>query len=356
MDTLRVALIGYGLAGRIFHAPLLTAAGLAVTSVVTRDPQRAAQVAADLTQAQVVASVEEVWARADEHDLVVVASANASHAPVTSAALAHGLPVVVDKPLAVSAADAAQLVQAAEQAGLLLTVFQNRRWDADQLTVQRLIDDGVLGDVLRHESRFERWRPALAADKWRETTSAAEGGGILLDLGSHLIDQAVVLFGPVSHLYAEVESRRGGADDDVFVALTHDGGVRSHLWAGALAGAPGPRRRVLGTRGAYVVDDLDGQEEALSTGLRPGDPTWGMSADGSQRVQRGSEQEQISGERGRWEAFYPAVAAAVLKGGPPPVDPSDAVATLTLIEAARRSAATHSVVAMPTAAGPAKRS
>ena len=348
MDTLRVALIGYGLAGRHFHGPLLTAAGLTVTTVVTRNPTRAGQVATDLPRARVVATVEDVWSNADEHDLVVVASDNASHAPVTRDALAHGLPVVVDKPLAVTADDAADLVRRAEQAGVLLTVFHNRRWDSDQLTLGRLVSDGVLGDVLRHESRFERWRPEPTPDRWREASPAAEGGGILLDLGSHLIDQAVVLFGPVSHVYAEVESRRGGADDDVFLALTHANGVRSHLWAGAMTAAFGPRRRVLGTQAAYVVEDLDGQEEALRAGLRPGDETWGVQAPSGQRVQRGSEGEEVSGERGRWDAFYPAVAAALLEGRPPPVDPRDAVATLHVIEAARRSAATRSVIAMPT--------
>ena len=345
-----MALIGYGLAGRVFHAPLATAAGLVVTSVVTGNPERAAQVTADLPQARVLPTVEDVWTSAADYDLVVVASDNASHAPVVSSALAHGLPVVVDKPLATTAAGAADLVHRAERAGLFLTVFQNRRWDADQLTLRRLIDDGVLGDILRHESRFERWRPGLASDRWREKASVADGGGILIDLGSHVIDQSVVLFGPVDHVYAEVESRRGGADDDAFVALTHAGGVRSHLWVGALAGAPGPRRRVLGTRGAYVVQDLDGQEEALRAGRRPGDDTWGLGNPGGQRVQRGSESEEVSGERGRWDVFYPAVAAALLEGAPPPVDPCDAVTTLEIIEAARRSAATRSVVSMPTGA------
>ena len=348
MDTLRVALVGYGLAGRVFHGPLLTAAGLNVTSVVTRNPERIAQVAEDLPLARVLATAADVWARAEDHDLVVIASDNASHATMARSAIEHGLPVVVDKPLAVTAADAVDLVRRAEAAGLLLTVFQNRRWDADQLTLRRLIDDGVLGDVLRHESRFERWRPGPPKDRWRETASVAEGGGLLIDLGSHLVDQAVALFGPVSHLYAEVDSRRGGADDDSFLALTHLTGVRSHLWAGVMAGAPGPRRRVLGTRGAYVVQDLDGQEEALRAGLRPGDDTWGVSAAGGQYVQRGSEREDLRGERGRWDAFYPAVAAALIEGGPPPVDPYDAVATLRIIEAARHSAATGSVIPVTT--------
>ena len=156
-----------------------------------------------------------------------------------------------------------------------MTVFQNRRYDSDQRTLRRLLDSGELGDVLRYESRFERWRPTLTAGKWRETTPASEGGGSLLDLGSHVVDQAITLFGPVSHVYGEVDARRGGADDDAFLALQHVSGVRSHLWVSSVAAAPGPRLRVLGTEAAYVIDDLDGQEEALRAGRMPTDQGWG---------------------------------------------------------------------------------
>ena len=173
---------------------------------------------------------------------MVVAAPNDAHVDLTRRALDAGLPVAVDKPLAPTVAGARSLVEQAERLGVLLTVFMNRRWDSDQLTLRRLLDERKLGEVLRYELRFERWRPALSERKpWREVSSPEAGGGVLLDLGSHLVDQAFVLFGPVAQVYAEVESRRGGADDDVFLALEHRAGARSHLWASLLAAAPGPR-------------------------------------------------------------------------------------------------------------------
>src|SRR5207342_1783605 len=193
-------------------------------------------------------------------DLLVVATPNDAHAPLALAAIALGKAVVVDKPMALTSAEATRVVDAARAAGTVLTVFQNRRWDTDQLTLRRLVSQGALGTVLRYESRFERWRPQPRPGSWREALPAEQGGGLLLDLGSHLVDQALHLFGPAVRVYAEVDARRGESDDDAFVAVEHAGGVRSHLWAGALAGAPGPRLRVLGSAGAYVVDPLDRQE------------------------------------------------------------------------------------------------
>lgn len=347
MSVLRVALVGYGLAGRVFHAPLVRAAeGLDLVTVVTGNPERAAQVHADHPGVRVMASADDLFADPADFDLVVVAATNDVHATLAHAAVVLGKAVVVDKPLALTAAEAAVLVDTAAAAGVALTVFQNRRWDSDQLTLRRLLGDGALGTVLRFESRFERWRPQARADSWREALPAAEGGGLLLDLGSHLVDQALHLFGPAVRVYAEVDARRGVSDDDVFVAVEHASGVRSHLWAGALAGAPGPRLRVLGSAGAYVVDDLDGQEDRLRAsgrlpagGLEPEPASFG-------RLVRGSDVETVVSERGRWDLFYPAMAAAVAGAGPVPVDPADAVDTLSLIEAARQSAAQHRVVTL----------
>ena len=224
---LRVGLVGYGLAGRVFHGQLIRACpDLAVHAVVTGRSERAAQVAADLPEAVVVPDVDALLGDVGRLDLVVVASANAVHAEQARAALDAGCAVVVDKPLAVTSAEARELV--AYAAGRPLTVFQNRRWDSDQLTLQRVLAAGELGPVWRHETRFERFRAVLDTGKWRETLSAAEGGGQLLDLGSHVIDQSVQLFGPVVGVYAEIESRRGGGDDAVFVALSHASGTRSH--------------------------------------------------------------------------------------------------------------------------------
>jgi predicted dehydrogenase len=230
---------------------------------------------------------------------------------------------------------------------VLLTVFHNRRWDGDLLTLRRLLDDGELGTVHRFESRFERWRPALRPGAWREQERPEAGGGLLLDLGSHLVDQAVLLFGPPGTVYAEVDRRRAGAqgDDDVFIALEHPGGVRAHLWAGSLAAQAGPRLRVLGDRAAYVKHGLDVQEDLLKAGHRPTGPDWGreprerwgwLGADGELR--------QVETEAGAYQRFYAGLAAALRDGGPPPVDPGDAVAVLRVLDAARRSAADRTTV------------
>jgi scyllo-inositol 2-dehydrogenase (NADP+) len=271
MKRLRVAVIGYGLAGSTFHVPLIASTpGLSVATVVTGDPKRQEQVRRDCPETQVLPRAEDLWQRAAEHDFVVVAAVNSAHVPLARRALDEGLPVVVDKPLATTAADAAALVEHARSRETLLTVFQNRRWDSDQRTLRRLISDGTLGQVTRYESRIERWRPELRREAWRETAGPAEGGGVLLDLGSHLVDQALFLFGPATHVYGEIDNRRGAAgDDDAFVALRHRSGTYSHLSLSALAAAPGPRLRVLGTRAGYVVAHVDGQEEALESGLRP---------------------------------------------------------------------------------------
>jgi scyllo-inositol 2-dehydrogenase (NADP+) len=340
---LRVAVIGYGLAGATFHAPLVASTpGFAVAAVVTSDPERGERARRDHPGARILGSADELWDRAGEHDLVVVAAPNDAHAPLARRALDLGMPVVVDKPLAPSAADARALVETAEARGGLLTVFHNRRWDSDFLTLRRLMAEGRLGRVLRFESRFERWRPQLRPGAWREATPAAEGGGILLDLGSHLVDQALALHGPVASVHGEVDSRReGAADDDAFIALRHESGAISHLWASLVAAAPGPRLRVLGSEAAYVVERVDSQEEAMRAGRRPGDDEpWGVEPESRWgRLVRGDESEPVPSDNGAWPRFYAELGRALREGGPPPVDPSDAVTGLEILERARGGAA-----------------
>jgi scyllo-inositol 2-dehydrogenase (NADP+) len=340
MSDLKAAIVGYGLAGRSFHAPLISSTpGLAVATVVTANPDRREQALRDHPEVRVVPAPDELWGRATEHDFVVIATRNDSHAPLARRAIDAGLAVVVEKPLAPSAEQAATLVEHARASGKLLTVFQNRRWDSDQRTLRKLLAEGTLGDVFRHESRFERWRPEPRADAWRETAEPEKGGGVLLDLGSHLVDQALQLFGPASHVYAEIDNRRGSAgDDDAFLALQHRSGGYSHLWMSALAAAPGPRLRVLGSRAAYVVAEVDGQEEALRSGRRPDHPgAWGIEPEPRWgRLVRGEQSEKVPSEPGAWPSFYIALERAMREGGPPPVDPSDAVATLEVLDAARR--------------------
>jgi scyllo-inositol 2-dehydrogenase (NADP+) len=346
---LNVALLGYGLGGAAFHAPLIDAVpGLRLAAIVTSNPERVEAARRAFPEADVVPSADAVWARAGDLDLAVVTTPNRTHVPLARAALDAGLAVVVDKPLAASAADGEALVAEAERKGRLLTVFQNRRWDGDFLTVRRLMEDGALGDVHRFESRFERWRPQ-PKEGWRERGDPAEGGGTLYDLGSHLVDQARVLFGPVTHVYAEVDRRRPGveADDDSFVALTHASGVRSHLWMGAVSGDFEGRFRVLGSRAAYVKRGMDPQEAALRAGARAGDAGWGREAEPSWgRVGAGDTWTAVQTEPGAYPTFYARVEAALRGGGAPPVDPRDAVAVLRILEAARRSSETRTVVEM----------
>ena len=265
MTAIRVALLGYGLAGAVFHAPLIAAVdGLELAAIVTRDDERRSRARRDHPGAALLDSPREVWERAGDLDLVVVAAPNRVHVPLARAAIEARLAVVVDKPLAASAEEGRSLVRDAREQGVMLTVFQNRRWDGDFLTLRGLLQEDALGQVARFESRFERWRPELSAG-WRESGEAEDAGGLLYDLGSHLVDQALCLFGPAVHVNAEVDIRRSGAqtDDDTFVALTHESGVRSHLWMSAVAAQPGPRFRVLGSRAAYVKYGLDVQEESI---------------------------------------------------------------------------------------------
>jgi predicted dehydrogenase len=353
-DTpLRVGLVGYGLAGSVFHAPLIAAAeGLVLDTVVTSNPERQQQARTRFPDVRICATAEELWPRAHELDLIVVASPNKTHVPIATAALESGLPVVVDKPIAGTAAEARGLAALAEERGLLLSVFQNRRWDNDFLTVRKLLAEGELGDVSRFESRFERWRPQPKGG-WRESGDPAEIGGLLYDLGSHVVDQALVLFGPAASVYAESDVRRPGAhaDDDTFIAITHTGGVRSHLHVSATTAQLGPRFRLLGSGAGYVKYGLDPQEAALREGLLPG-PGWGQEPEALWgRVGAGESPATGGGDPvptlpGDYPAYYAAIAKALREGGPNPVTAHEAAAALDVLEAARRSAREGVVVTL----------
>ncbi|PSL58542.1 putative dehydrogenase [Saccharothrix carnea] len=335
---LRTGLLGYGIAGRVFHAPLIaTTPGLELSAVVTADPTRRAHAQATYPGVQLPRAVEELFAL--DLDVVVVATPNRTHVPLALAAIEAGLAVVVDKPFAPTSADARRVLQAAKYRGVPVTVFQNRRWDSDFRTVRSLVAEGALGTVTRFESRFERWVPDVW-DNWREFGAPEEAGGLLYDLGAHLVDQALELFGPVSTVYAELDRRRPGVevDDDVFVALTHANGVRSHLWASSAAPDHGPRLRVLGSTGAYVSHGLDRQEEALAAG-KPFDD---LSTNG--RLGLLDDAEEVVGLPGAYSEFYRLLVAALTEGGPLPVEPESAVRALEVIEAAFTSARTGQVV------------
>jgi predicted dehydrogenase len=335
----RIGLAGYGLGGRYFHAPLIaSAANCEFLGVVTTSPERRRQVAEDLGL-PAFASLKDLASAGAE--AVAISTPAATHVTLTQQVLRLGLAVVCDKPFAPDAEAARATVRLAEQLEVPITVYQNRRWDSDFLTVRELLSQGALGTLTVFESRFERFRP--------ESGPSPAGGGTLLDFGSHLVDQALVLGGPVTGVYAEMHYRAepDGLDDDVFIALAHEGGVRSHLWGSWRQGSPGPRFRVAGTKGAYVIQDVDGQEALLRSGGSPaisGDQ-WGTEPpERWGHLLRGDVSEPVPSARGSWDLFYPAFAAAVRGERRVPVDPWDAVATAAVLDAARASARTAQVV------------
>jgi predicted dehydrogenase len=260
----------------------------------------------------------------------------------------------VDKPLAASVADAERLAAAAAARGVVACVFHNRRWDGDFLTLRRLMEDGSLGSLLRLESRFDRWRPEVDVERWREGGAPEDAGGVLFDLGPHVIDQALDLLGPARSVYAEVRTVRPGArvDDDFFLVLEHGSGARSHLWATMVAAQAGARFRALGSEAAYVKWGLDVQEDALRSGALPGEPGFGEEPREAWGVLGSDEQsEPVETEPGRYVEFYERMERAIRAAGDgeeaaPPVPLEAGIETLRVIEAARRSSDERAVIAL----------
>lgn len=338
----RVGVAGYGFAGRTFHVPLLREAGLDVVAVSTGDEQRSAAARSDIPGVVVVPGLTELLA-VPGLDLVVLATPSGGHGQQVRQVVDAGVACVVDKPLAVDAPTAAAVVRYAEAAGVPLTVFQNRRYDSEQATVARVVADGLVGEPFRYEMRWERWRP-VARGRWRETLPASEGGGLLLDLHTHLVDAAVQLFGPVRTVFATLAARTTTAEDDAFLVCTHATGVASHLATSAVSGAPGPRVRLLGTAGAYVMADFEGEAHIWSGQTDE-------SAAQSGWLYRGDEREPVARAASSQVDLYRAVAAALGAADPQgsmPVDPWDAVHTLAVIDAARVSAREERVVEVVT--------
>ena len=337
---IRTGIIGFGLAGRVFHAPFIaTNPAFRLDLISTANPDRAAEAAAQHPGAEIVATPDELLARAGDLDLVILASPAHTHLEQGLAALDAGAAVVIDKPFVPTVSDAKKLIAAAEDADRVLTVFQNRRWDGDFLTVKRLIAEGALGTVHRFESTFERWS-GPNRDRWQDTTTIEQGAGITYDLGSHLVDQALQLFGPAVVEQAELQIVRDGAvsDDDAFISLLHSSGVRSHLTMSRAAAQSGPRFRVRGSESGYTVYGLDGQEPALKLQKWPGSDGYGVTPESEWGLLGidGSEAglTPVPTEPGDYPAFYAGVAAAIRDGAPAPVDPRDALEVVRILERA----------------------
>ncbi|GAA4655675.1 Gfo/Idh/MocA family protein [Arthrobacter cryoconiti] len=341
--VIRTALLGFGLAGSVFHAPSLEfLEQFSLDVIVTGDPERQAAARAAYPGATVMdreqwqrlsmASVEE-----GNVDLAVIATPPATHVALAQAALEVGCAVVVDKPFTVTSAEGEALIALAKECGQVLTTYQNRRWDAEFLTLKRLLAEGALGEVRRFESRLERWQQSISK-QWKAEATAADGGGILYDLGTHLVDQALQLFGDPVRVYGEAAARRPQelADDDAFIALEHAGGVISHLWMNLNAPVLGPRLRVLGSQGAYVKAIPDQQEAQIQSGILPGNPLYGVDRQENWGVLVGAGGSlPVPSERGDFTDFYVLLADAINNDAPLPVDPADSVAALRIIEQVR---------------------
>ncbi len=331
-----VAVVGYGLAGKTFHAPLITATPrLRLHTVVSSD---AAKVRADYADIRVAQDYAEVLAD-DRIDLVVIATPDPLHAPQATAALDAGKHVVVDKPFATNLADAEALVAQAKARGRLVSVFQNRRWDSDFLTLSKLIADGVLGEIIQFESHFDRFRPVWV-DRWRERP----GAGIWNDLGPHLVDQALQVFGPPDAVYADFAQQKSGAPViDYFHVLLRYARTRVILHASQMTPAHSLRFAVHGTGGSFVKQGLDAQEAALRAGVRPGGADWGLDPDPGvlTRVLAGGgvRTEAFDTVPGNYPAYYAALRDAILSGGPPPVTPQQALDVVRVLDLGVRSAA-----------------
>jgi scyllo-inositol 2-dehydrogenase (NADP+) len=333
-----VGLVGFGFAGRTFHAPVISAvAGLRLAAIVQRRGDEAAQA---YPSAAIVRSLDELLAISAIR-LVVIATPNTSHFEQAKQCLLAGRAVVIDKPFTTTYDEAAELVAIAEHSKRLLSVYQNRRWDGDFLTLQRLLNEGKLGRVVLFESHFDRFRPHLKENAWRER--AEPGSGVLFDLGPHLIDQAMALFGEPESIGADIRIERDGASvDDAFDVVLHYPRSRALLRAGMLASTQTPRFVVQGTQGGYLKYGLDPQEEALKRGEAPTGEFWGYEAPerwGTLLKAQGDSvvAEKCATEPGDYRKFYENVRDAMLGSAALAVTPQQALRVMRALDLAVES-------------------
>jgi scyllo-inositol 2-dehydrogenase (NADP+) len=340
-----VGLVGFGFAGRTFHAPVIAAVeGLRLAVILQRNGSEAEQA---YPSAQVVRSLDELLA-IDSIRLVVIATPNTTHFDLAKQCLLAGRDVVIDKPFTTTYAEAAELVDLATTRQRLLSVYQNRRWDGDFRTLQGLVSEGKLGRIVLFESHFDRFRPHLKGNVWRERPEP--GAGVLFDLGPHLIDQAMVLFGPPEAIAADLRIERDGAAvDDAFDVVLHYPGMRALLRAGALVSTPTPRFAVQGTQGGYLKFDLDPQEDALKRGETPAGEFWGYEAPerwGTLLIAQGDSflTDKFPTLPGDYRKYYQNVRDAILGAAPLAVTAEQALRVMRALELALESSRQRCVV------------
>lgn len=331
MSQINVGLIGFGLAGSVFHAPLIASEprmNLSAVATTRRLPPEFAAARTFKDPYELVAS--------KDVDLIVIATPNEAHVPLATAALVAGKHVVVDKPFTIELSDAKSLAELAAEKDRVLSVFQNRRWDGNFLTVRKLLALDVIGNLSFCEIHYDRFRPVPKAG-WREAGGA--GSGVLYDLGPHVIDQAFCLFGMPDAVIADVTAQRENvvADDYFHIQLLYGRTLRVILHASCIALHDGPRIVVHGDKGSIVQTGLDGQEAALVAGSRPGHEGWGVTDEVAVVVESEKGKRTIGVELGAYETYYRSIAAAILDGQKPEVTPQQAVNVMTIVDAALRS-------------------
>jgi predicted dehydrogenase len=337
-QDIQVGLIGFGLGGRVFHAPTVHATeGMRLAAILQRSGDAAA---GQYPDARIVRSMDELLA-VPGLQLVVISTPNETHFDLARRSLLAGCHVVMDKPFATTCAQALELVHLARQQGRMITVYQNRRWDGDFATLRRLISDGALGRMVLFESHFDRFRPQGRGNTWREQPQP--GSGVWFDLGPHLVDQALVLFGAPEALWADIRADRPGAGaDDGFDVVLYYAGMRAMLRASVFVSAPTPRFLALGSQGSYLKYGLDPQEAALAGGAKPKGPHWGEEPEerwGTLSVLEGDRMvsKKIPTAAGNYVAYYEMIRDAIHSGGPLGVTPQEALNVMHILELAVES-------------------
>ena len=340
----KVVLFGYGLAGKVFHGPLLRVApDLEVVGILTSDSERQMQAAADFPSALVTGDIEALWAL--EPDLAVVAGANVTHVPLSTEALDRGISVVVDKPITPDADSAQKLADLARANSALVFPFQNRRWDSDYLSLKSVVSSGVIGNPHRFESRLQRFR-LLPKGGWRDLTTPEAMGGVLYDFAPHLVDQALDLMGPVVSVQAFARTLREtpSSDDDLVMVLEHESGRLSYLVGSLVSSIPAPRFELFGNKGAVRIASVDTQEDHLKAGAIPSD-SWGIEPDASVVEiwtvdERGDTKTQSQAlQRGSWPSYYAEISDCLHTGAKPTVSIDQAIQTMRVLDAGRESVA-----------------
>ncbi|MGN6220873.1 MAG: Gfo/Idh/MocA family oxidoreductase [Microbacterium sp.] len=337
----RAVIAGFGFAGSKLHLPLLRDAGFTVVGALARSDAAAERAAAlGIAATREPASLSEL-----RPDVVIVAVPDDAHEAVVDEILPFSpRAIVVDKPVAPTVAAAVRMAESAASAGVALVPFHNRRWDGDYLTLKSVVDENRLGDLIRVTSRFTHWSPKSGAG-WRSQSRCGIDGW-LGDLGSHLVDQLVHLLGPVESVSAEIRSVRhpGGPNDDCFLQLQHISGVFGHAFMSAVAPPAGARFEAQGREGSFRIEGTDPQFDQIFQGVNPGEPGWGENSSRANGVIAGSLTAEVPTAAGDWTNFYRALAEHLDAGAPAPVDIQDAIHGLRVLDAARRAAATRSVV------------